>query len=95
MATKNNPGAWDCYSKAEPDEEMFILLGRDEDAPALVALWAALRAARKHDPDKIAEARSCAERIRAQVIARGKTPTNMAVVADIATELAFQGTGQT
>ena len=29
MATKNNPGKFDCYTNAEPDEPMFILLGRD------------------------------------------------------------------
>lgn len=45
MGTKNNPGTFDCYAKAEPDEPMFILLGRDKYAPVLVALWVNLRAA--------------------------------------------------
>lgn len=40
MSTKNNPGKWDCYAKAEPDEPMFILLGRDPLASMLVAIWA-------------------------------------------------------
>lgn len=36
MGTKNNPGAFDCYANAEPDEPMFVLLGRDKHAPAPV-----------------------------------------------------------
>jgi hypothetical protein len=43
MGTKNNPGAYDCYANAEPDEPMFILLARDPSAPWLVKAWAALR----------------------------------------------------
>ena len=44
MATKNNPGQFDCYENAAPDEPMFILLARDPVAPALVEAWRALRA---------------------------------------------------
>jgi hypothetical protein len=29
MGTKSNPGPFDCYAKAEPDEPMFVLLARD------------------------------------------------------------------
>lgn len=43
MGTKNNPGAFDCYENAEPDEPMFILLGRDPLAPFLVSIWSKLR----------------------------------------------------
>lgn len=43
MGTKNNPGAFDCYANAEPDEPMFVLLARDEKAPALVRRWVASR----------------------------------------------------
>lgn len=43
MGTKQNPGQFDCYNAAEPDEPMFVLLARDETAGALVTLWAALR----------------------------------------------------
>jgi hypothetical protein len=39
MGTKNNPGAFDCYANAEPDEPMFVLLARDEKAPAIVRAW--------------------------------------------------------
>jgi hypothetical protein len=55
MGTKNNPGDFDCYANAEPDEPMFVLLGRDPTAAALVRLWAATRAEQGEDPVKIAE----------------------------------------
>ena len=70
MATKNNPGPHDCYAKAEPDEPMFILLGRDPHAATLVWLWAVLReikASGLNDTEsqvkelvKVKEARECA-----------------------------------
>jgi len=40
MGTKNNPGAFDCYANAKPDEPMFILLARDAKAPSVVREWA-------------------------------------------------------
>jgi hypothetical protein len=43
VGTKNNPGEFDCYAKAEPDEPMFTLLARDPQFANLVRLWAALR----------------------------------------------------
>ncbi len=60
MGTKNNPGAFDCYANAEPEEPMFILLGRDKHAPTLVWLWATLRELDGEDPAKVKEARECA-----------------------------------
>jgi hypothetical protein len=60
MGTKNNPGAFDCYANAEPDEPMFILLGRDKHAPTLVWLWACLRELDGEDAVKVREARECA-----------------------------------
>lgn len=71
MGTKNNPGVYDCYAVAGPDEPMFILLARDPLAPILVELWAALREQhgcanhpqRSHS-DKATEARKCAETMR-------------------------------
>lgn len=59
MSTKNNPGEFDCYANAEPDEPMFVLLGRDKHAPCLVWLWAALRHLDGEDPAKVQEAREC------------------------------------
>lgn len=43
MATKSNPGPFDCYAKARPDEEIFCLLERDPLAPWLVSQWAKIR----------------------------------------------------
>lgn len=61
MGTKLNPGKFDCYTNAAPDEPMFILLARDRHAPALVRAWAAWRRAAGEDPFKVAEAEACAE----------------------------------
>lgn len=61
MGSKNNPGRFDCYAAAGPDEPMFILLARDPMAPMLVRLWAAQRYQEHEDPAKVAEARECAE----------------------------------
>lgn len=43
MGTKENPGKFDCYDKALPDEPVFILLGRDPDFYRLVKEWAERR----------------------------------------------------
>lgn len=59
MGTKNNPGKFDCYANAEPDEPMFILLGRDKHAPTLVWLWAQLREIDGESPEKCQEAIQC------------------------------------
>lgn len=72
MGTKNNPGSFDCYTNADPDEPMFVLLGRDRSAPELVEAWADRREARivageapESDRAKVAEARDCAKAMRA------------------------------
>jgi hypothetical protein len=52
MGTKNNPGKFDCYEAAHPDEPMFVLLGRDPLAPHLVRLWALLRSGKLEEADK-------------------------------------------
>lgn len=43
MGTKNKPGKFDCYAKADPDEPMFVLLGRDATASETVRYWIHLR----------------------------------------------------
>lgn len=43
MGTKNNPGSFDCFEAADPDEPMFVLLARDQLAPYLVEMWAQMR----------------------------------------------------
>lgn len=63
MGTKNRPGKFDCYVKADPDEPMFVLLGRDKFAPKLVELWAYF-AALIGMKDKAVEAKACANAMR-------------------------------
>ena len=60
MGSKNNPGRFDCYANAAPDEPMFILLGRDRIGASLVAMWADARETLDETDPKIAEARECA-----------------------------------
>ncbi len=43
MGTKSNPGEFDCYSNALPDEPMFVLLARDPEFFDLVHEWARRR----------------------------------------------------
>jgi len=62
MGTKNNPGQYDCYSKAEPDEPMFVLLARDPVAPILIRIWAILAGFMEgKSAAKLAEAEWCAK----------------------------------
>lgn len=61
MGTKNQPGRFDCYNAAEPDEPMFVLLGRDRHAATLVRVWALLRSESGEDEEKVAEALACAD----------------------------------
>lgn len=72
MGTKQQPGEFDCYGAALPDEPLFTLLGRDRLAPGLVRAWADEREdavargeAPESDREKIAEARACAARMEA------------------------------
>lgn len=72
MGTKNNPGAYDCYANALPDEPMFVLLARDPDAPDQVEAWAwgrydAIRMGERPASDMamVEEARECAKAMRA------------------------------
>lgn len=81
MGTKNNPGTFDCYANAEPDEPMFILLGRDEDAAKAVREWAGSRTRKittglKPESDRamIKEAYECADAMDAYRRARKATP---------------------
>ena len=62
MATKNNPGEFDCYAGAAPDEPIFILRATDRIAPKIVRQWAAIFARTKcnahtlrGEPDRLTE----------------------------------------
>lgn len=72
MGTKNNPGSFDCYENALPDEPMFVLLARDPMAPHMVLDWAmkreediAVGARSTSGRAMVAEARRCAHDMRA------------------------------
>lgn len=39
MSTKQNPGAFNCYKAALPDEPIFVVLGRDPAGPATLDKW--------------------------------------------------------
>lgn len=60
MGTKRHPAKYDCYTNADPNEPMFILLGRDLGAYTLVEAWADAREQRGEDAAIVAEARACA-----------------------------------
>lgn len=71
MGTKNQPGKYDCYANAKPDEPMFILLARDPAAPRAVEKWADDRKRMIHHGTKprsdikmIREAEDCAQAMR-------------------------------
>lgn len=79
MGTKNNPGAFDCYANAKPDEPMFVLLGRDPCAPVLVELWSEMRRVLGEDPSKVAEALACVASMKAWLKSAGKQQANISV----------------
>jgi hypothetical protein len=74
MATKNNPGAYDCYANAFPDEPMFVLLARDRTAPSTVRYWVQQRQMEgKTDQAKLDEALACADAMEAWQCSRSST----------------------
>lgn len=70
MGTKNNPGSFDCYAAALPDEPLFHLLGRDPAFPATVRFWMGERArlgknVESDDLGKLGEAGQVADKAQA------------------------------
>lgn len=77
MATKNNPGKFDCYANAEPDEPMFVLLGRDRMGASIVRLWALAREGEGLTAnEKLEEAYQCACAMADHAESLGKTALN-------------------
>jgi hypothetical protein len=74
MGSKRNPGMYDCHAAAEPDEEMFVLLGRDPAASLLVTMWVAMKieTGKSRDDPKLEEARECARRLEAWALSKNK-----------------------
>lgn len=95
MGTKNNPGKYDCYANAAPDEPMFILLGRDPFASALVDQWAISRAVDGEDTAKVSEAFDLADMMRRWLRSHGKTPKNIFAPHSQSASLRHFGDGET
>ncbi len=74
MATKNDPGTWKCYENAEPDEPMFVLLGRDPAACCAVIFWVKMRMEMGQPmDDQLKDARDLAYKMEQWAKAKGKT----------------------
>ena len=43
MATKNNPGEFDCHAEADIDEPIFTLRAKDPLSSAVVRVWCVMR----------------------------------------------------
>jgi hypothetical protein len=54
---------------------MFVLLARDKHAPIVIAIWASLREAEGESPEKVEEARSCADAMITWAMEHGKFST--------------------
>ena len=89
MGTKNNPGNFDCYDKLDPDEPMFVLMGRDPQAGYIVRCWAEDRVRKiaadrdggvissvqyELEMNKVLEAYKCADDMDAWCRHMGKEP---------------------
>ena len=75
MGTKNNPSLkFNCYVAADPDEPMFVLLGRDPIAPFLVGWWVGLKSTHdpSADPEKLKEAMETARAMDDWLLKLGK-----------------------
>ena len=72
MGSKASPGKFDCYANAEPDEPMFVLLGRDRHAPTLVWLWSVLRDLDQEDAEVVGEARVCCAEMIQWAVTHGR-----------------------
>ncbi len=79
MGTKNNPGSFDCYGKADPDEPLFVLRGKDPCASFIVKLWAQMRCVagvedKAATEARIGEALRCAATMKEWAEKAGKNP---------------------
>ena len=73
MSTKNNPGPFgDCYLKAEPNEPVFTLLGRDPTAAIVITFWRKLRVELGKDGEQVDQAADIARDMEAYARGLGK-----------------------
>lgn len=74
MGTKAEPGRFDCYGKAEADEPIFTLLGRDPAAPKLIRDWVHHHQDAKTDGAKLLEALAVADDMERYLMERNARP---------------------
>jgi len=72
MTTKSEPSPFSCYDRAEPNEPIFTLLGRDPMAGILIRLWVKLREEAGEDRAKLEDALACAAACERWAISKGK-----------------------
>jgi len=89
MATKLENAADEnsCWHRAEDHEQVFIFLGRDRHAPALIRLWAEMREREGEDPAIVNEARECAQLMEDEAVAKGKVVLSVSAVSAFAASL--------
>ena len=89
MATRedtfNDEGS--CWNRADEEEQMFILLGRDRHAPALIRLWAEMREKEGENPEVVQEARTVAQIMEDDLIAAGRVMLSLDAVSAFAASL--------
>lgn len=83
MGTKSQPGFYSYLGKAEPDEPVFVLLGRDAQAPDLVRRWADERHRLGEDRARVAEAYALAKAMENYAAEYKARPTNTIVMPDV------------
>lgn len=82
MGSKSEPGFYSYLGKAEPNEPVFVLLGRDPQAPDLVRRWADERDRLGESRDRVAEAYALAKQMEDYAKAYHARPTNTVVVEE-------------
>ena len=82
MGTKAQPGFYSYLGKAEPDEPVFVLMGRDPLAPMLIRRWADHAGRSGERPDKVAEAYALAQQFDEYRKTYGQRPRHGVVLPD-------------
>lgn len=75
MGTKSEPSRYDGYGKAEPNEPVFTLIGRDPAAPGLIRAWVLHHQNAKTDGAQLMEALSVADEMDRYRMERDKRPS--------------------
>jgi alkanesulfonate monooxygenase SsuD/methylene tetrahydromethanopterin reductase-like flavin-dependent oxidoreductase (luciferase family) len=82
MGSKSQPGFYSYLGKAEPDEPVFVLMGRDPLAPDLIRRWADTAQANGERRDKVAEAYALAKQFEEYAHDFKNRPTNVIIAPD-------------